>query len=197
MFRELLQALRRGVDSFRYFRHSYLPFSPWRDQIEAVIAGTRAAAAQYGIDAPVDRRRAYQLARMTIADRRGRHLPDLVPDAYQAFSPPSAATFHSGKRRYPAPAERLHALRSHPQTLAWLLTPSALSLQGWGNSLPGGIGVLAAGEHPKSEAVAARLAAEFGAGPATDRWAEVLAALAAGPLQVEQDPASDPHEEAA
>lgn len=184
MLRQWLAALRGGTEQLRYRRHAYSPFSPWRRQIDAVIDGTRRELERYGIaaDVDVDRRRAYQVARMVVADEQGRHLAQLLPDAYLAYSPPSAATFHDGKRRYPAPHERLASFRRHPQTLAYLTTPPRLARKGLGASAQGGLGVVAAGEQLDETDIQARLQGLVAGAPAaeTARWARVLATLGRG-----------------
>lgn len=184
MWSDLFHALLRGPDQLRYFRHTHSPFSPWRRQTDRVVEATAQEAARYGIHAPVDRRRAYQLARLVVPDRHGNHLVDVVPDAYLAFSPPSAATFHAGRRSYASPSARRDALLRHPQTLAFLLTPPALARLGAGNSTAGGLAVLAGGEGGVStDAIAARLAESMAgkAAPSDLRaYAEIVARLSAG-----------------
>lgn len=182
MVGELLAALRGGTEQFVYYRHTYSPLSPWRRPVERLLQDTRREAARYGIGAAVSRRRAYQVARMSVADADGRHLQQLVPDAWQAYSPPSAATYHDGKRRYPSPSARLQAFRSHPQTLAYLLIPDELARRGFGGSAPGGLGVILEGEQLDEAAILQRLQQQArGAGQqALRRWAGVLAALHRG-----------------
>lgn len=146
MLSDFFHALRHGPDQLRYFRHTHSPLSPWKGQIDEVVRVAEEEAARYGIDADVDRRRAYQVARMVVSDRHGDHLVDLLPDAYLAYSPPSAASFHAGKSSYPAPEERRRRFRRHPQTLAFLLTPPALSRAGLGGSPGGGLVVVTEAE---------------------------------------------------
>lgn len=182
MLSELLTALRGGMDQLRYHRHAHSRFSPWRQQVDEVIADARNEAARHGIDAVFDRRRAYQVARMVVADVHGVHLPQRVPDAYQAYSPPSAATFHDGKRCYPSPAQRLRAFRTHPQTLAYLAAPAGLARRGIGGSPPGGLGVIAAGERLDERQLVDRLRLQASGAPESElvSWARVLEALSRG-----------------
>lgn len=164
MLSELLLALRHGPNQVRYFRHTYSPFSPWKEAIDEVIREVREEARRYGVDAAVDRRRAYQVARMVVSNRTGDHLADLVPDAYLAYSPPSAASFHAGKSSYASPRERRDAFRKHPQTLAYLLTPPALCRAGIGGSPEGGLVVVGQDEEDVGpDAVVERLRAAAGA----------------------------------
>lgn len=147
MLRDLLLALRHRKGQFTYWRHTYSPLSPWRRQMREIVEATLAEAARYRLEgANVDRRRAYQVARMLVPSRQGEHLSDLLPDAWLVFNPPSAATFHSGKRSYDPPGERRAAFRRHPQTLAYLLTPVEMARLGVGGSPPGGLVVIEAGE---------------------------------------------------
>ncbi len=198
MLSDFLHALRRGrSDQLRYFRHTHSPLSPWRATINEVVRASEQEAERYGIRASVDRRRAYQVARMVVSNRHGEHLSDQVPDAYLAYSPPSAATFHNGKRSYAAPAQRRREFLAHPQTLAYMLTPPKLSRLGLGGSMPGGVAVIEPGDEAEiaSKTVMARLQ-KLGAGKAPpadlSAYADVLLKLHAG-LPVEA-PAEDPEE---
>lgn len=142
-----LFALPVNPDQLTYWRHTYLPMSPWRKAVDDVVSGTLEEAERYRLTGVrVDRRRAYQVARMAVADRRGRHLNAIAPDAYSLFCPPSAATLHAGKRSYDPPAERLLAMQRHPQILAFLMTPASLSRWSIGPSPAGGLIVIAPGE---------------------------------------------------
>ncbi len=185
MLRDLLFALRRcRWDQLRYWRHTYSPFSPWRDAIARVVDAAAREASRYGVRARVDRRRAYQVARMVVSNRHGEHLADLLPDAYLAYSPPSAATFHAGRRRYPPAAERREAFLRHPQTLAYLLTPPRLARRGVGGSPEGGLVVIEAGETEVPVVrILERLRERAGRGPSDSElraYAELLARLHAG-----------------
>ena len=147
MFGDLTLALRRGL--FRgwiqitFWRHTYSPLSPWKERIDEIEANTLQEAARYDLaGVSVDRRRAYQVARMLSPNRHGHHLVDLVPDAHLIFNPPSAATFHSGKRTYASRAQRLANFRNHVQTLAYLLTPTKMARLGIGDSPPGSLVVI-------------------------------------------------------
>lgn len=191
MLSDLFHALRHGFDQIGYWRQTYSPLSPWKREIERVVSQARQESARYHVEAGVDRRRAYQVARMVIPNRLGEHLVDVVPDAYQAFSPPSAATFHSGRRQYDPPAERLAKLRHHPQTLAYLLTPPALCRLGIGVSTPGKVAVVGHGEEVGTDEVVARLR-EQATGPVSDdalrAYADVVRRLSAGlPEEAEDD----------
>jgi hypothetical protein len=188
MLSDFFSALMRGLtlhgfDQMTHFRRTYSPFSPWKKATDKVIADTQVETARYGIKASVDRRRAYQVARIIVSDRRGEHLSDLVADAYLAFSPPSAATFHNGKRSYGDPHERLAAFRAHPQTLAYLLTPGKLARLGAGVSDSGRLVVIEPDETVDLETVATRLHEVLGgkAGSGDLRaYAEILLRLHAG-----------------
>ncbi|NKB88700.1 MAG: hypothetical protein GKS06_10815 [Acidobacteria bacterium] len=162
MLSDLISALIRGVtfhgfDQLTHFRRAHSPFSPWKAKTNEVVAQAQAEASRYGITAKVDRRRAYQVARLLVSNRRGDHLADMVSDAYSDFSPPSAATFHNGRRSYGDPRERLGAFRAHPQTLAYLLTPAKLARLGAGASPKGKLVVIDDGEQVNLETVATRL----------------------------------------
>lgn len=197
MLSDLLNALRHGLDQLRYFRHTYSPMSPWRARLNELERTIGQEAARYGVVAGVDRRRAYQVARMVVSNRRGEHLSDLVPAAYIVYSPPSAATFHNGKRSYAAPAERRREFVVHPQTLAYLLTPPRLSRLGLGGSAAGGLVVIEADDSADValKTVMARLQKlSAGKAPTADlrSYAEVLLKLHAG-LPAEK-PAADPED---
>jgi len=193
MLSDLLFALRRlRWDQVRYFRHTYSPFSPWRHQIAAVIEATRQQARRYGIDAAVvDRRRAYQAARMVVPDRLGEHLVDTVPDAYLAYSPPSAATYHAGRRKIPSPQKRREAFLSHPQILAYLLTPPRLARVGLGTSPAGGLVVIGAGEATIDQETLVRRLQEASRGKASGAdcraYAEILLRLHAGVAEADKE----------
>ena len=150
MFSDLVHALIEfpfNPDQLTYWRHTYLPMSPWKRAIDDVVSGALEQAERYRLTGVrVDSRRAYQVARLVVADRDGSHLNAIVPDAYARFCPPSAATLHAGRRSYEPPAERLRALRSHPQVLAFLMTPTSLARRGIGGSPAGGLIVIEAGE---------------------------------------------------
>ena len=184
----------RGIDELRYFRHTYSPLSPWRKATDEVIRATKAEAERYGIKASVERRRAYQVARMVVANRRGEHLIDLVPDAYQEYSPPSAATFHAGRRSYAPPAERVQAFRTHPQTLAYLLTPAKLARLGAGASDDERLVVIDADEQVELEAVATRLHDALGGKVASGdlrAYGQILLRLHAGVPETEDADAEE------
>ncbi len=204
MLSDFLHALRRGrFDQLRYFRHTHSPLSPWRATINEVVRAAAQEAERYGIRAGVDRRRAYQVARMVVSNRHGEHLSDQVPDAYLAYSPPSAATFHNGKRSYPAPQQRRREFLAHPQTLAYMYTPPKLSRLGLGGSMAGGVAVIEPGDEAgiASKTVMARLQ-KLGAGkaPPSDlgAYADVLLKLHAGlPVEAPADDPEEPQEQAA
>ena len=128
MLADLFMTPGKGVaEQLTYWAHTYLPFSRWRQAIGEVIGEATKQAGRYGISAvTVDRRRAYQVARMVVPNRRGEHLADLTPDAYNAFSPTCCAKSHSGKKKIAGPEERRTQYVQHPQTLAYLLTPAGL-----------------------------------------------------------------------
>ena len=185
MLADLFFALRRGWDQMTFWRQTYSPFSPWKRATDEIVSQTREEALRYGISKPsVDRRRAYQVARMLIADRHGDHLVDLLPDAHLVFNPPSAATFHSGKRSYSSRLERLQRFRQHPQTLAFLLTPPELARRGVGASSDAGLVVIRSGEKRiEVGQIAKRLRDAVGtkvAETSLHPYAELLAALHRG-----------------
>lgn len=190
MLADLLVALRRGVDQLVYWGHTYLPFSRWRTATDTVVSEARQEAARYGLpDVEIDRRRAYQVARAVVANRHGDHLVDLVPDAWNIYSPTSCATIHAGRKSYQSIAERRRDFRRHPQTLAYLLTPPTLSRMGVGGSEHGTIVGIAVNEpSPPAGVVASRLreAFEGGGGEAVDRYARIVASLHAGPAEEEE-----------
>ena len=176
MLSDFLHALCRGLDQLRYFRHTYSPMSPWRRKLNQLLSATKQEASRYGIAASVDRRRVYQVARMVVSNRNGEHLADQVPDAYIAYSPPSAATFHNGKRSYAAPEQRRQDFLAHPPRLSRL---------GLGGSAAGELVVMESdeGADVALETVMARLK-NLGAGKAPtaelSSYAEVLLKLHAG-----------------
>jgi hypothetical protein len=167
------------------------------------MAAARAEASRYGITAKIDRRRAYQVTRMLVSNRRGEHLGDLVPDAYREFSPPSAATFHAGRRSYVAPDERLKTFRAHPQTLAYMLTPAKLARLGAGASPPGKLVVIEDDEQVDLETIATRLHEVLHGKPSSGdlrAYGEILLRLHAGvpePEVAEADAEADATESAA
>jgi hypothetical protein len=195
MLADLLMTPGKGVaEQLTYWAHTYLPFSRWKRAIGEVVRQATAKAANYGINSPaVDRRRAYQVARMVVPNRHGDHLPDLTPDAYNAYSPTSCAKSHSGKKKIAAPAERDAAYLRHPQTLAYLLTPPALSRLGLGASAPGTVVGVPLGEAaPPASVVAEQLRQQIGGkgGKLVDDYAKMVVALHAGPAKKEQEPAA-------
>jgi len=188
MLSDFFSALIRGLtlhgfDQMTHLRRAHSPFSPWRAATAKVMAEAQAEALRYGIKARIDRRRAYQVTRMLVSNRRGEHLSDLVPDAYRDFSPPSAATFHAGRRDYGDPDERLKAFRAHPQTLAYMLTPAKLARLGAGTSTAGNLVVIGDGEQIDLETVATRLHDALGGKPSSGdlrAYGEILLRLHAG-----------------
>jgi hypothetical protein len=195
MLADLLMTPGKGVaEQLTYWAHTYLPFSDWRGAIDEVVQETKKEAGRYGISSPeVDRRRAYQVARMVVPNRHGDHLPDLTPDAYNAFSPTCCAKTHSGKKKIAAPAERRAAYLRHPQTLAYLLTPPALSRLGLGASAPGTVvGVPLSEAAPPADVIAGELRQRLGGkgGAEVDQYAKVVATLHAGPPKQEEEPAA-------
>ena len=132
MLADLFRTPGKGVaEQLTYWAHTYLPFSRWRQAIGEVIDEATKEVGRYGISAvTVDRRRAYQVARMVVPNRRGEHLADLTPDAYNAFSPTCCAKSHSGKKKIAGPEERRSRYLQHPQTLAYLLMPAGLARLG-------------------------------------------------------------------
>ena len=106
-----------------------------------------------------------------------------TPDAYQEFSPASAATFHTGRRSYVDPDARLKAFRAHPQTLAYMLTPAKLARLGAGASTPGHLVVIGEGEQIDLETVATRLHEALDGKPSSGdlrAYGEILLRLHAG-----------------
>lgn len=194
MLADLFMIFGKGVaEQFTYWADTYLP-GRWRKPTDEVIEETTVVARQYGISSPtIDRRRAYQVARMVVPNRHGEHLADLTPDAYNAFSPTSCAKSHSGKKKIAGPAERKAAYLRHPQTLAYLMTPPELSRLGLGGSAPGTVcGVPIGQAAPPASVVAGELREQIGGkgGAAADRYAEVVVALHAGPVKTEEEPAA-------
>ena len=146
----------------------------------------------------VDRRRAYQVARMTVTNRKGEHLSDLLPDAYWIFSPTSCAKTQSGKKKFKPLTERREGFRTHPQTLAYLMTPSGLARVGVGASLPGTLlGVGLQEPTPPAGVIANRIREEIGGGGegAVDQYAQIIARLHAGPPVVESEVPAEPSAE--
>ncbi len=195
MLADLFMTRGKGfAEQLTYWAHTYLPFGRWRKPIDDVIARTNEEAARYGISsAAVDRRRAYQVARMTVPSRRGEHLADLTPDAYNRFSPTCCAKSHSGKKKIAPPAERGTQYRTHPQTLAYLLTPTGLARLGAGVSAPGTIcGVSTTEAAPPADAIASMLreGLDGKGGGDVDQFARIVAGLRAGPPKQEEEPAA-------
>jgi len=161
--------------------------TPGKGVIDEVIVDTTKEAGRYGISSPaVDRRRAYQVARMVVPNRHGDHLPDLTPDAYNAFSPTTCAKSHSGKKKIDAPAERRAKYVHHPQTLAYVMTPAS-------GSAPGTIAGVDMGEAaPAAGVIAGGMQEQLGGkgGGAVDSFAKIVAALHAGPPQQAEEPAA-------
>lgn len=193
MLADLFRTPGKGVaEQLTYWAHTYLPFSRWRRAIGEVIDSATKEAGRYGISvAAVDRRRAYQVARMIVPNRRGEHLADLTPDAYNAFSPTSCAKSHSGKKKIAGPEERRTRYLQHPQTLAYLLTPAGLSRMGLGASAPGTVVGVTLGEAaPPTGVIASDLHEQLGGkgGGAVDEFAKVVAALHAGLPNQEEAP---------
>lgn len=193
MLADLFLALRRGVDQLTYWCHTYLPFNRWRRITEEVASAAREEVARYGIEVPlVDRRRAYQVARMIVANRHGEHLVDLVPDAYGVYAPTCCATTQSGKKKFAPLAERREAFRRHPQTLVYLLTPSWMARMGLGSSPPGTLlGIPTAEPTPPPGVIASRLREQIGSdagGSTVDEYAKMVAQLHAAPAE-EEEPA--------
>ena len=188
MLSDFFSALIRGLtlhgfDQMTHFRRAHSPLSPWRAATGKVMEQAQAEASRYGIRSKIDRRRAYQVARMLVSNRRGEHLGDMVPDAYQEFSPASAATFHTGRRSYVDPDARLKAFRAHPQTLAYMLTPAKLARLGAGASTPGHLVVIGEGEQIDLETVATRLHEALDGKPSSGdlrAYGEILLRLHAG-----------------
>jgi hypothetical protein len=195
MLADLFMTPGKGfAEQLTYWVHTYLPFSRWRKAIDEVIAQTIKEASRYGISsASVDRRRAYQVARMMVPNRHGDHLADLTPDAYNRFSPTSCAKSHQGKKKIPTIAERQEQYRTHPQTLAYLLTPTSLARLNLGGSAPGTIcGVSTTEAAPPADAIASRLREQIGGkgGAEVDQLSRIVGALRAGPPKQEEEPAA-------
>ena len=195
MLADLFMTPGKGVaEQLTYWAHTYLPFSRWRTAIDEVIDEATKEAGRYGISATaVDRRRAYQVARMLVPNRHGEHLADLTPDAYNAFSPTCCAKSHSGKKKIAGPEERRISYVQHPQTLAYLLTPAGLARMRLGASAPGTIVGATIGEAAlPSDVIANDLHEQLGGkgGSAVDQFAKVVAALQAGLPQQEEEPAA-------
>ena len=196
MLSDLFMTIGKGVaDQLAYWAHTYLPFNKWRGPTDEVVQNATRLATRCGItDATVDRRRAYQVARMLVPNRHGEHLADLVPDAYNAFSPTCCAKSHSGKKKIAGPAERQAQFIEHPQTLAYLLTPVTLARMGIGGSPPGTvIGVPRDQAAPPAAVIASDIRELLGGdkgGKAVDELAKVVAKLHAGPPQEEEEPAA-------
>lgn len=192
MLADFLMALRRGVDQLVYWAHTYLPFNRWRESTDAVISETLEEAARYGLaDVQVDRRRAYQVGRVIVSNRRGDHLVDLVPDAWNVYAPTSCATIHAGRKSYQPIDERRRDFRRHPQTLAYLLTPPGLARRGVGGSAPGTVaGIPTAEPTPPAGAVTSGLREQLGdAGRELDQYARIVSKLHAGPAKEEAEAA--------
>lgn len=194
MLADLFKTPGKGVaEQLTYWAHTYLPFGRWRKATDEVIVQIDKQTATYGISSSsVDRRRAYQVARMMVPNRHGEHLADLTPDAYNRFSPTSCANSYSGKKKIAPPAERAAQYIAHPQTLAYVLTPPRLSRLGLGASAPGTIGgVLIDEATPPVEVIASDLAERLGGkgGAAVNEYAKIVAKLHAGPPKQEEEPA--------
>lgn len=193
MLADLLMALKRGRNQFQFWRQTYSPLSRWKAATDEIVEAAREEARRYGIEeAQVDRRRAYQIARMTVPNRHGDHVVDILPDAYWHYAPTSKATVHSGRKEYPTIAERRAAFMSHPQTLAYLMTPSELARMGIGGSPDGGVAVIREGESELDKSAVAQRLWKATSGKASkavlERYAEVLARLGAGPVaEAEED----------
>jgi hypothetical protein len=191
MFADFFMALRRGIDQLTYWCHTYLPFNRWRGRTDEVLAATAEEAKRYQVDKiTLDRRRAYQVARMTVTSRRGEHLSDLLPDAYWVFQPTSCATTQSGKKKFQSPEERRVGFRSHPQTLAYVMTPSRLARAGIGASPPGTLlGVGLEEPTPPAGVIANRIREQIGGDGegVVDQYAAIVARLHSGPPKVEPD----------
>ena len=196
MLSDLLMTIGKGVaDQLAYWAHTYLPFNKWRGPTDEAVQNATTQAARYGIvDAPVDRRRAYQVARMLVPNRHGEHLADLVPDAYNAFSPTCCAKSHSGKKKIAGPAARQAQFLEHPQTLAYLLTPVKLARLGLGGSPAGTVlGVPLDQAPPPSGVIASNIRELLDGdkgGKAVDEFAQIVVALHAGLPQEEEEPAA-------
>ncbi len=193
MLADLFMTPGKGVaEQLTYWAHTYLPFSRWSKATGEVINEVIKEAGRYGISAAVvDRRRAYQVARMVVPNRHGEHLADLTPDAYNAFSPTSCANAYSGKKKIAGPAERRSQYVHHPQTLAYLLTPARLARMGLGGSAPGTIVGVTIGEAASpSDVIASGLREQLDGkgGGVVDQFAKVVAALHAGLPTQEDEP---------
>ncbi len=194
MLADLFKTPGKGVaEQLTYWAHTYLPFGRWRKATDEVIAQIDEQSATYDISSPsVDRRRAYQVARMMVPNRHGEHLADLTPDAYNRFSPTCCAKSHSGKKKIASPAERTAQYIAHPQTLAYVLTPPHLSRLGFGASAPGTIGGVPIDEAtPPAGDIASDLTERLGGkgGSAVNEYAKIVAKLHAGPPMQEEEPA--------
>ncbi len=204
MLSDFFSALIRGLtlhgfDQMTHLRRAHSPFSPWRTATNEVMAQAQAEASRYGITAKIDRRRAYQVTRMLVSNRRGEHLSDLVPDAYLEFSPPSAATFYGGRRSYVAPDERLKTFRAHPQTLAYMPTPAKLARLGAGASTAGKLVVIGVDEQVDLETIATRLHEALDGKPSSGdlrAYGEILLRLHAGVPEPEVEATDAESEEA-
>ena len=196
MLADLLMTPGKGVfEQLAYWSHTYLPSGRWRKPTDEVVAEILEEAARYGVTgAHADRRRAYQVARMLVPNRHGEHLVDLVPDAYGLYAPTCCANSHLGKKKITPPAERRDLFRRHPQTLAYVLTPSQLARLGLGGSAPGTImGVAMDEAAPPQGAIADLLRQQLDkgkGGKALDELAGIVAALHAGPPKQEEEPAA-------
>ena len=194
MLADLFKTPGKGVaEQLTYWAHTYLP-GRWRKATDEVIVRISEHSVTYGISSPsVDRRRAYQVARMMVPNRHGEHLADLTPDAYNRFSPTCCAKSHSGKKKIAPPAERAAQYIAHPQTLAYLLTPPGLSRLGLGGSAPGTIcGVPIDEATPPAGVIASDLkeVLEGKGSAAVDAYAKIVAKLHAGPPKQEEEPAA-------
>ena len=193
MLADLFKTLGKGVaEQLTYWVHTYVPVGRWRKATNEVIAQISEQSATYGISSSVDRRRAYQVARMMVPNRHGEHLADLTPDAYNRFSPTCCAKSHSGKKKIAPPAERVTQYICHPQTLAYVLTPPGLSRLGGGASAPGTIcGVPTDDATPSVSVIASNLTEGLGGkgGGIINEYAEIVAKLHTGPPKQEEEPA--------
>ena len=195
MLADLFMTPGKGVaEQLTYWAHTYLPFGRWRKATDEVIAEINTQASEYGISAAaVDRRRAYQVARMMVPNRHGEHLADVTPDAYNRFGPTCCAKSHSGKKKISPPAERATEYLAHPQTLAYVLTPAVLSRTGLGGSAPGTIcGVAIDAATPPAGVIASDLTEQLGGkgGSVVDGYSKIVAKLHAGPPKQEEEPAA-------
>ena len=193
MLADLFMTPGKGVaEQLTYWAHTFLPFSRWR---KADRRGRRRGLRGSGTlrhfrtrcrPAPGVPGGPHGGAQPS----RGDHLPDLTPDAYNAFSPTSCAKSHSGKKKIDGPAERRAKYLQHPQTLAYLLTPASLARKGLGGSAPGTIAGAPIGEAAPSAGVAGALQEQLGGkgGGSIDGFAEIVAMLHAGPPPQEEEP---------